>query len=39
VAAAAPPALAHLSKIENRQAAWEDVIWALMNTKEFRFNH
>ena len=24
---------------DNRQAAYEDVIWSLLNTKEFLFNH
>ena len=24
---------------DNRQSAWEDVIWSLLNTKEFLFNH
>ena len=24
---------------ENRPAAYEDVIWSLLNTKEFLFNH
>jgi hypothetical protein len=32
-------ALAHLEKSENKQQAYEDVIWALLNTKEFLFNH
>jgi len=33
-------ATAHLAKHEkNRKVAWEDIIWALINTKEFLFNH
>ncbi len=32
-------ALGHLEKSENKQQAYEDVLWALLNTKEFLFNH
>jgi len=33
-------ALAHISKNEaNKKVAYEDIIWALINTKEFLFNH
>jgi hypothetical protein len=33
-------ATAHLAKHEkNPKVAWEDIIWALINTKEFLFNH
>jgi hypothetical protein len=33
-------ALAHVTKNEaNKKLAYEDIIWALINTKEFLFNH
>jgi hypothetical protein len=32
-------AQAHLQKSENKQQAFEDILWALVNTKEFLFNH
>ena len=34
-------AVAHLEKADakQKQAAFEDVVWALVNTKEFLFNH
>mgnify|MGYP006195884309 CR=1 FL=1 len=32
-------ALAYLEKNENKQQAFEDILWALINTKEFLFNH
>lgn len=33
-------ALAHITKNEaNKKAAYEDIVWALINTKEFLFNH
>ena len=32
-------ARAHLNKTENKQQAFEDILWALINTKEFVFNH
>jgi hypothetical protein len=33
-------ATAHLAKHEkDKKVAWEDIIWALVNTKEFLFNH
>ncbi|HQU45841.1 MAG TPA: DUF1553 domain-containing protein, partial [Pirellulales bacterium] len=32
-------ALAHINKVENKQQAYEDILWALVNTKEFLFNH
>lgn len=32
-------ALGHVQKLENKQQAYEDILWALVNTKEFLFNH
>ena len=33
-------AMGHLAKHQqNKKTAWEDIIWALVNTKEFLFNH
>lgn len=32
-------ALAHIEKNENKAQAYEDIVWALINTKEFLFNH
>ncbi|HWB10666.1 MAG TPA: DUF1549 domain-containing protein [Pirellulales bacterium] len=32
-------ALAHVNRVENKQQAYEDILWALVNTKEFLFNH
>ena len=35
-------AKAHLEKVKDdkaRRQAYEDLIWALINTKEFLFNH
>jgi hypothetical protein len=32
-------ALAHLSKAKDEKLAYEDILWALINTKEFLFNH
>lgn len=32
-------ALAHINGSENKRQAYEDIIWALINTKEFLFNH
>ena len=32
-------ALAHIEKSEDARRAYEDIVWALINTKEFLFNH
>ncbi len=32
-------ALTHLAAAKNKQQAYEDIVWALVNTKEFLFNH
>ncbi len=32
-------ALGHLSKAKDEKLAYEDILWALVNTKEFLFNH
>lgn len=32
-------AVAHIAKHENKRQAYEDILWALINTKEFLFNH
>lgn len=32
-------AVAHIEKAENKRFAYEDIVWALINTKEFLFNH
>ena len=32
-------ALAHVGKNANKRSAWEDVHWALINSKEFLFRH
>ncbi len=32
-------AVGHITASENKTAAYEDILWALINTKEFLFNH
>ncbi|MBW3597257.1 MAG: DUF1553 domain-containing protein, partial [Planctomycetes bacterium] len=32
-------AVEHVGQAENKRQAYEDVVWALINTKEFLFNH
>ncbi|MBI4601272.1 MAG: DUF1553 domain-containing protein [Planctomycetes bacterium] len=32
-------ATGHLKKVPEKKAAYEDILWALVNTKEFLFNH
>jgi hypothetical protein len=32
-------ALEHVAKREDKRKAWEDVVWALINTREFLFRH
>jgi hypothetical protein len=31
--------LAHIERMDNKQQALEDVLWAILNTREFLFNH
>jgi hypothetical protein len=33
------PALSHVTKGMDKRKAWEDVLWAIMNTREFLFRH
>ena len=32
-------AVEHLTKAKDEKQAYEDILWALINTKEFLFNH
>lgn len=32
-------ALSHVNRAEDKRKAWEDVLWALLNTREFLFRH
>ncbi|MEX2560818.1 MAG: DUF1553 domain-containing protein, partial [Pirellulales bacterium] len=32
-------ALAHIERVENKQQAYEEILWALIYSKEFLFNH
>jgi hypothetical protein len=33
------PALSHVAKNQDKRKAWEDVLWAILNTREFLFRH
>ena len=32
-------AMDHVAKNTDKRKAWEDVVWALLNSKEFLFRH
>ena len=32
-------ALGHIENTKDKKQAYEDIVWALVNTKEFLFNH
>jgi hypothetical protein len=31
--------LSYIERHQDKRPAWEDVVWALLNSKEFLFNH
>ena len=38
-AALSAPGRDHVAKREDKRKAWEDLVWALINTREFLFRH